>query len=74
VRMASPCTKCGSADLIRVPAVRGPYGTGNFVVFGLISSKRVPVTRYVCGNCGYTEEWVEAQADIARLKRKFGDG
>lgn len=31
----------------------------------------VKVTRFLCTNCGYIEEWVEDREDIERLKDKF---
>jgi ribosomal protein S27AE len=57
-----------------VPAASGAYGTGNFIALpgGLWSSKRVPVTRYVCGNCGFTEEWVDEATHLQELRRRFG--
>ena len=30
------------------------------------------VTRYLCTNCGFSEEWVEASKDLDLLKKKFG--
>jgi hypothetical protein len=57
-----------------VPAANGPYGTGNFIPLpgSLWSSKRVPVTRYVCGNCGFTEEWIDDPSQLEELRQRFG--
>ena len=73
MRPPTPCPKCSSTDIIRVPAVKGAYGTGNFITFGLWSSKRVPVTRYMCANCGFTEEWIDEASHIAELRQRFGE-
>jgi hypothetical protein len=32
----------------------------------------VPLARYVCATCGFTEEWVEDQADLAKIRHKYG--
>ena len=56
-----------------MPAVKGAYGTGNFITFALWSGKRVPVTRYVCGNCGFTEEWIDEASDLVKLRQRFGE-
>lgn len=72
MRPAVACVKCGSAAVVRVPAVKGGSGAGNFILFGLWTSKRVPVTRYVCSACGFCEEWIDDSADVARVVEKFG--
>ena len=71
-RMGSPstCPKCDARDWLRIRGrrLRGfPYvqvGT-----FGI-----VPLARYVCAACGFTEEWVEDQADLAKIRGKYGTG
>ncbi len=65
------CPKCGGRT-VRVPD-NGRYANGNNIyttvrtLFG-----RVPVTRYVCCECGFVEEWVELSADRERIRRAFG--
>ena len=34
--------------------------------------KKIPVIRYVCCDCGYVENWVEAQRERDEIKRTFG--
>jgi hypothetical protein len=31
----------------------------------------VGVTRYLCGSCGFIEEWIDAPDDIAKVKEKY---
>ena len=64
------CPKCGSADIIAVPGRAGAYGAGNNIQVGLTVFSAVLVTRYVCCDCGYSEEWIEKE-DIPTLKKKF---
>jgi hypothetical protein len=64
------CTKCQSKNLIRIPGQAGPYGSGNNIPVGWM---KIPlkVTRILCGDCGFSEEWVESAADRATLWKKF---
>ena len=32
----------------------------------------VKVTRYLCGSCGFSEEWIDAPEDLQQLKEKYG--
>ncbi|HXU29623.1 MAG TPA: hypothetical protein VN851_03510 [Thermoanaerobaculia bacterium] len=66
------CPKCASHDLLRVPGTIGHGGSGNNIQVGWWIYSGVMVTRLVCGNCGYSEEWIESPADIERLRKKFG--
>lgn len=63
------CPKCGSTEIYRVEAVVGNgYGSGNVIPTGLLGT--IKVNRYVCGQCGHAEEWIEGK-DLETLKRKF---
>lgn len=64
------CPKCSSSDIIRIPGKAGAYGAGNNIQTGLSNFSAVLVHRYVCCNCGFSEEWIDKE-DIARLKKKF---
>ena len=71
----SPCSKCGSNEIIRVPGDLGVWAGAynNFILLGITIYSAVSVTRYICGNCGYSEEWVdENKDDLEKLKKKFG--
>ena len=64
------CTKCGSTDILRVRGTVGPHGVGNNILVGMMVFSAIPVHRYVCCTCGFTEEWVDAK-DLADLKTKY---
>lgn len=63
------CIKCESQDVIRIPDNIGAYGSGNNIVSGII--KKVKVTRYLCCECGYSEEWIDDKKDIEKLIRHY---
>jgi hypothetical protein len=66
------CPKCKSNDIVRIPAdIRG-YGAGNNITVGWTIFNAVKVTRYLCATCGFSEEWIDSTADIAKLKAKYG--
>ena len=65
------CPKCGGTDILRIEGdVRG-YGAGNNVFTGATILSAVPVERYLCGTCGYSEEWIDRQniPQIRKCKR-----
>jgi hypothetical protein len=71
MRNSKMCTKCRSADILRIPGKTGAYGSGNNIMVGMTVYSNVKVTRYLCAACGFSEEWIDSADDIARLKRKF---
>ncbi len=64
------CPKCQAQDIIRVPGNVGPYGSGNNITVGATIFSSVKVDRYVCGMCGFSEEWIR-QEDMQALKKKY---
>lgn len=61
------CPKCNGNDILAIRGDMGPLGTGNTIPAGWFG---VLVHRYVCCNCGYTEEWVDRK-DIKKLKEEY---
>ncbi|MBP5225133.1 MAG: hypothetical protein J6Z38_06085 [Lachnospiraceae bacterium] len=61
------CPKCGSNDILTVDGYCGAYGVGNNIMVGLTIFSAVPVDRYVCCSCGYSEEWIRRE-DIEKVK------
>ncbi len=60
------CPKCQCADIVRFDGTVGAYGTGNNVMVGNTIFSAVNVNRYVCCNCGFTEEWIDKD-DIQKI-------
>jgi predicted nucleic-acid-binding Zn-ribbon protein len=61
------CPKCNSQDILRIPYRLGTY---NHIPAGFLDN--VPITRYVCSQCGFSEEWIDSSKDLAKLKQKYG--
>jgi len=72
MKNSSQCPKCSGKEIVRIPGRSGPYGSGNHVPAGLTIFGSVKVTRYLCGQCGFSEEWIEDVDGIGKLKRKYG--
>ena len=72
MKTTGTCPKCESRDLIRIPGSLGAYGSGNIIMVGLTIYSGVKVSRFLCSRCGYSEEWVESPADLARIRKKYG--
>lgn len=71
VKQRHVCPKCGSSDILRIPGSVGAYGVGNNIQVGFSNFSAVPVQRYLCCGCGYSEEWIDRE-DIPKLKKKYG--
>jgi len=65
------CPKCNSREILRILGETGAYGTGNNILVGVTIFGAVNVTRYLCCECGYSEEWIDNKKDIEKLQRKF---
>lgn len=60
------CPKCESRDILRFDGYVGPYGSGNNLQTGKTIFSAVPICRYICAGCGYTEEWIDRE-DLERV-------
>lgn len=65
------CPKCNSMNILRIPGKAGAYGSGNNIMVGSTIFSAVKVTRYLCCECGYSEEWIDSKKDIEKLRNKF---
>ena len=63
------CLKCGSDELVQVPLV--PGDEPHIAVSGR-GLHQVAITRCVCINCGFIEQWVDRHEDLKRLKQEYG--
>ncbi len=66
------CPKCSSRKILRIPGLAGAYGSGNNIPMGMTVFSSIKVTRYVCRECGYSEEWIDYSEDLEKLKKKYG--
>jgi ribosomal protein S27AE len=71
MRTSKTCPKCKSPDIVRIEGEVGGYGSGNNIRIGLTVFSHVKVTRYLCGSCGFSEEWIDSADDIAKIKKKY---
>lgn len=60
------CPKCQSTNIVRIDGYSGAYGSGNNVMTGNTIFSAVNVNRYICCNCGFTEEWIDKE-DIQKI-------
>ena len=71
MKVRKMCPKCSGTDILRIEGKAGAYGSGNNIPTGMTIFSAVPVHRYVCCRCGYSEEWIDKE-DIRKLKDRFG--
>jgi transposase-like protein len=71
VKYTMACPKCQASEVVRVPGGARGYGAGNYLQIGATIFGTVPVSRYVCLNCGFVEEWVDSAAELAKVRKKY---
>lgn len=67
MKYAKKCPKCGSGDLIRVTNDGFPDSSSKGIMTGITILSNIPVERYICCGCGYTEEWL-SHSSIEKLR------
>jgi predicted RNA-binding Zn-ribbon protein involved in translation (DUF1610 family) len=65
------CPKCNSEDIIRVKGQSKGWGAGSNIPTGLTIFEATLVTRYVCGNCGFIESWLDSLEQIEKVKKVY---
>lgn len=63
------CPKCNAHDIIRIPGPASVGYTQNKVPTGFFSTGNVD--RYVCLDCGFTEEWIANEKDLEKVRKKY---
>ena len=61
------CPKCESSNILRLDGSVAAYGAGNNAMIGNTIFSAIPVARYICCNCGYTEEWIDKE-DLPKVQ------
>ena len=61
------CPKCKSKNIVRIDGYTGAYGIGNNIMTGNTIFSTVNVNRYICCDCGFTEEWIDGE-DIEKIE------
>lgn len=61
------CPKCESTVFVKVENFRGQQL--NSIKTGVLTVAEV--SRYVCCDCGYVEEWIENKDDLKKIKGKY---
>ena len=71
MKTTSKCPKCASSEIVRIPGRTGAFGSGNNIPLGTTVFSSIPVSRYLCSRCGYSEEWVDSDSDLQKLRDKY---
>ena len=71
MRNTHSCPKCPNTDIVRIPGNVGAYGSGNNITVGATRFSSVLVTRYLCASCGFSEEWVDDNTGLEKLRAKY---
>ena len=70
MKNSNTCLKCGGNNIVLIQNDGHPDGGyGNNIQTKMtILSGMVYVNRYICCDCGYTEEWIDKE-DIEKVKK-----
>ena len=70
MKNTNTCPKCQKHNIVRFDGSTGPYGTGNNIYLGttMFSQIHVNVNRYVCCDCGFSEEWIDT-CDLNKIEQ-----
>jgi predicted nucleic-acid-binding Zn-ribbon protein len=73
MKLTGACPKCRCQDIVRVPGEPPANHVGNFIGAGglLGNLVSIPVTRFVCCTCGYSEEWIDSRTDLKKLQERY---
>ena len=63
------CPKCCSRHIVSIPFNMFSGDANKITLAG--GFKVVAIIRYVCVECGFTEEWVQKEKDLDYLAKKF---
>ncbi len=73
MKNSGKCEKCDGSNIIRIPDNPNRHASGNNIYTTTITLMgKIPVIRYICSDCGYVENWVERENELARIRRTFG--
>ena len=59
MKIVDACPKCNSHDIIRFDGETNQEVGDNALITGRTILSAVPISRYVCCTCGFTEEWID---------------
>ena len=69
MKKSQVCPKCGGTKIARFNGLSGHNGTGNMLCIGVTIFESVPINRYVCLECGYTEEWIDKGGNLDKVAK-----
>jgi len=61
------CPKCAGSECIYIPGYKG--GRGGVPVTAFLTSALQP-SRYICGQCGFVEEYFDNRDHLEAVRRK----
>ena len=70
MKNSKTCPKCESKNILLIPGSTR-QSTGNAISTNIFGFTSVLITRFLCEDCGYSEEWVQKKEDITVLKKKY---
>lgn len=68
MRNGNACPKCDCRQIYCIP---GSGAGGRCIQYGLTVFNPIYISHYVCGKCGFVEEWVDIPDELKRVQKVF---
>lgn len=74
MKHSQTCPKCQAQEIIHIPgkSQKSGYDVGRSIRFGRTNANVAMVDAYICGSCGYMEDWAASTEELEKIKNKFG--
>jgi len=73
MKRSKRCPKCNNSTIFVAPGWTGSHNSGQYIRlpgFHLVSAS-VKFDKYICGECGYVEEWIPSGKELERIKQNL---
>jgi len=71
MRYSNTCPQCQGTEITRIPSSYSPFSAYRNCI-PISWFRNIDVTRYLCINCGFIEEWVEGATNLDTLRNEYG--
>lgn len=72
MKNGNPCPKCGRRKILYVPGGR-LENQNHAAITGLLFGTVFRIARYVCTDCGFSEEWVDLKDDMEKVRTLYAE-
>ena len=68
MKYTKKCPVCNCTDIVRIPGEDCSYSE-----IQLNKTYAISVSKFLCNNCNYSEDWVDTKGDVQKLRKVYAD-